>query len=173
VQPGLKFGLIAAALLSAWTLCEYGLGLHTTRLAIGYYSSWGTIVILVLALWRLLRNELYGAGRSWLPVWEGLLYGIVMSLVAAMGYYVFLFLYLNFINPDYADLRLEWQVARMRNAGQPEEAVRAMARGFRWSMGQKGLPVTLFSTYVVAALIASPVLTLWLNWRRKEPVHRG
>jgi hypothetical protein len=173
VQSGLKFGLLAAAGMSAWTLCEYGLGLHTTRLGIGYYSSWGTVVILVLALWRLLRHELHGTARTWLPVWEGLLYGVLASLVAAMGFYVFISVYLHFLNPDYADLRLEWQVARMRQAGNPEEAVRAMARGFRWSTSPVGLPVTLFITYGVAALIASPVLTLWLNWRRKEPADRG
>ncbi|MES1167713.1 MAG: DUF4199 family protein [Oleiharenicola lentus] len=167
MQSRLKYGLVAAGGMSAWTLGEYLLGFHNTRLAAGQYSSWGPVVILVLALWRMLHDELYRPGRTWLPVGEGLLYGLLTGLVAAMGYFVFLFLYLNFINPDYADLRLEWQVARMRAAGQSEAAVRAMARGFRWGMGPVGLPATVFSLCLVAALIASPLLTLRLNWRRK------
>jgi len=173
MAPGLKYGLIAAAGMSAWTLGEYALGLHTTHLAIGYYSSWGTAVILVAALWRLLHHQLYAAGRTWLLVWEGLLNGVVASLTAAVGFYIFLSLYLLFLNPDYTDLMLEWLVTSMRTAGKPEEEIRLMAHTFRWTMGPTGLPVTVFSLYLLIGVIASPVLTLWLNWRRKEPVQGG
>ncbi|MES1168905.1 MAG: hypothetical protein ABUL61_07010, partial [Oleiharenicola lentus] len=82
-------------------------------------------------------------------------------------------LYLLFLNPDYTDLMLEWLVTGMRTAGKPEEEIRLMARAFRWTMGPTGLPVTVFSLYLLIGVIASPLLTLWLNWRRKEPVHGG
>ncbi len=166
-----KYGLLAAAGMTAWMLGEYALGLHTTRLGLGHYTRWGTELIFVLCLWRLLRHQLHGAQRYWLPVWEGLLHGLLASLVAVLSFYVFLSLYLHFLNPDYADLALEWQIARMRAASIPEEEIRVMARGFRWSMSPVGLPVTLFTSYLLIGIVASPLLTLWLNWRRKEPVH--
>ena len=174
MNAGLKYGLIAAAGMSAWMLGEYVLGLHTTRLDIGHYTSWGTEIILIAVLWRLLHQLLYQPNRSWLPVWEGLLHGAIAGLVAAMGFYVFLSLYLNFLNPEYADSMLQWQVDHLRTAGTPEEEIRAMARGFRWSVSPTGLPVTVFGLYLMIAIVASPVLTLWLNWRRKEePIHAG
>jgi hypothetical protein len=174
MKPGLKYGLIAAAGMSAWMLVEYGLGLHSTRPGIGYYTSWGPAIILVAALWRLLHRLLYQPNRTWLPVWEGLLHGIFAGVVAAMGFYVFLSLYLNLINPDYADTMLEWQVGHLRVAGKREEEIRLMARSFRWSMSATGLPMTVLGVYLLIAVIASPLLTLWLNWRHKEkPVHTG
>ena len=171
MAPGLKYGLIAAAGMIAWMLGEYALGLHTTRIGLGHYTSWATEVILIVALWRLLHHRLYQAGRYWLPVWEGLLHGVFASLVAAMSFYIFLSLYLHFLNPDYPDLALEWQVAQMRTAGKPEEEIRLMARGMRWSLSPVGLPVTVFGLYLLIGVVASPLLTLWLNWRHKEPVH--
>ena len=174
MKSGLRYGLIAAAGMSVWMLAEYALGLHTTRPGIGHYTSWGTEIILIIVLWRLLHQLLYQPHRNWLPVWEGLLHGAIAGLVAAMGFYVFLSCYLNFLNPEYADFMLEWQVGHLRAAGTPEEEIRAMARGFRQSMSPTGLPVTVFSLYLLIAIIASPVLTLWLNWRHKEqPVHAG
>lgn len=171
MAPGLKYGLIAATGMSAWMLGEYALGLHTTRIGIGHYTSWGTEVILVVALWRLLHHRLYGASRYWLPVWEGLLHGIIASLVAAMGFYIFLSLYVNVLHPDFPDHYLDWSVAQMRAMGKPEVEIREVARDFRWSMSPVGLPVTVFGQYGLIGLVASPLLTLWLNWRHKEPVH--
>ncbi|MES1168600.1 MAG: DUF4199 domain-containing protein, partial [Oleiharenicola lentus] len=101
-------------------------------------------------------------------VWVGLLHGLFASLVAAMGFYVAFSLYLHFVNPNYPDLYLEWRFAQMRAAGQPEAEIGMMARTFRWSMGPKGLPLTVLGFYLLTGFVASPILTLWLNWRRKD-----
>ena len=90
-----------------------------------------------------------------------------------MGFYIFLSLYLNVINPDFSDLYLEWSVAQMRTAGKSEAQIREVARAFRWSLSPVGLPVTVFGFYLLIGFVASPLLTLWLNWRRKEPVQAG
>jgi hypothetical protein len=171
--PALKYGLLAAAGMILWLLAEYALGLHGPRIALSRFTTGATEIILILALWRLLHHLLYAANRYWLPVWQGLLHGIVASLVAAAAFYVFLRIYLHFINPDFPDVYLEWEVGRMRADHQPEEEIREMARGFRWSMGPVGLPVTLGRLYLLIGFFASPVLTLWLNWRRKETVAAG
>jgi len=174
MKPGLKYGLIAAAGMSAWMLGEYWLGLHTTRAGIGHYTSWGTEIILIIVLWRLLHQLVMQPHRRWLPVWEGLLHGAITGLVTAMGFYIFLSYYLNFLNPEYADSMLQWQVDHLRVTGTPEEQIRVMARGVRWSLSPVGLLLTVFVQYPLVAIVASPLLTLWLNWRRKEqPLHAG
>lgn len=173
MSPSLKYGLLAAGATSLWLLLAYALGLHTQHIALGHYANYGAEVILIVALWRVLHRELHAQNRYWLPVWLGLLQGMLTALVAAMGVYIFLSLYLNFINPDYPDLHLDWRVATMRANNVSEEDVRAMARAYRWSLGPVGLPVSVAGLYLLFAFIASPLLTLWLNWRRKEPCHVG
>ena len=173
MKPALKYGLIAALCMSVWMLGEYALGLHTTRVGIGYYTSFVTEVIFVVVLWRLLLQQVRQPGRYWLPVWEGLLHGTLTGLVAALGFYVFVSAYLHFINPEYPYLMLDWEVAHQRAAGTPEEEIRVMARTFLWSASPVGLPVTIIGLYLLIAVVASPLLTLWLNWRHKEPVRAG
>ena len=170
LAPGLKYGLLAAAGMSAWLLVCHGLGIYTSHLAASQYMELVGELIFVTALWRMLHHVLYSANRYWLPVWVGLLHGLFTSLVAAMGYYIAFSLYLHFVNPGYPDFYLEWRFASMRAAGQPEAHIGTMARTFRWSMGPTGLPVTIGGFYLLIGIIASPVLTLWLNWRRKEVV---
>jgi hypothetical protein len=127
----------------------------------------------MLALWRTLHQQLHAENRYWLPVWAGLLRGLLTGLVTAMGVYLYLSFYLNFLNPDYPDLHLEWQVARLRAEGVDEARVRSMARFYRWTVSPVGLPASLAAFYLLFAFIASPLLTLWLNWRRKDPGHIG
>jgi hypothetical protein len=173
VKSELKYGLLAAAATAAWLLLAWALGLHTTHIGLGHYANYGTEIILVVALWRSLREQVLEKDRYWLPVWLGLLRGMLTALVAAMGVYIFLSLYLNFLNRDYSDLYLQWHVDNLRAAGEPEEQIRATARAYRWSTGPVGLPVTIGAVYLIFAFIASPLLTLWLNWRRKEPPRVG
>lgn len=170
MAPGLKYGLIAAAGMSAWLFVAYAVGFHSTHIGVGRYFDWLTELILVLALWRLLRHQLHATNRYWLPVWEGTLHGLYASLVAAMAFYIVFSLYLNFVNPDFPDLFLEWRVAQLRAAGQSEEAIREIARTFRWSTSARGLPFTIGGSNLLVGLVASPILTLWLNWRRKEVI---
>jgi len=170
LAPGLKYGLLAAAGMTAWLLLCHGLGLYTTHIAAGRYVEWIGELIFVTALWRMLHHVLYAANHYWLPVWVGLLHGLFASLVAALGFYIAFSLYLHFINPSYPDFYLEWRFASMRAAGQSEVEIGTMARTFRWSMGPTGLPVTILGFYLVIGIVASPVITLWLNWRRKEIV---
>ncbi len=168
MSPNLKYGLLAAGGTSLWLLMAYALGLHTTHIAVGHYVNYGAEIFLILALWRSLRHELHTRGAHWLPVWRGLLRGMGTALAAAMGVYIFLTLYLTFLNPYYTLLHLDWRVSVMRAAGEPEEQVRAMAHAYQWSTGPIGLPITIAGVYLLFAVIASPVITLWLNWRRKE-----
>lgn len=164
----LAHGFCAAAASALWLLLVYALGGHTVHIGAGHYANYGTEIMLIIALWLRLHRMLHRENRYWLPVWQGLWQGLVTSFAAAMGVSLFLSLYLNSINPDYPDLYLEWRVAAMRMAGDAEESVRSMAHAYRWSTGRIGLPITVLSAYLLFGLIASPLLTLWLNWRRKD-----
>ena len=173
MKPELKYGLLAGAAMIAWTLAEYALGIHQTRFALGKYTGMGSELILLAMVWRLLCLKFAQLNRYWLPAWEGMLYGTFASFVAGMVFYIFLNLYVNFINPEWPDLYLEWQVAQMRAAGDGELAIRAFVRSVRWMMGPVGLAALTIGLYTLLGGAFSAMVTLWLNLRHKEPPHTG
>ncbi len=173
MRPELKYGLLAGAAMSGWVLLEYGLGLHTRHFGIAQYTGWMTEIILLVALHLLLRRRIARLNRYWLPVWEGVLCGTVMSLVAAIVFYVFLAIYLFIIHPAWPDRYLTWQLARYRDAGLTEERLQEFARFFRWTVSPGGLATITLLLYTVGGMLVSSVLTLWVNWRHKEPVRTG
>jgi hypothetical protein len=164
----MKYGLLAAAGMTAWLFVAHALGFHGAHIGLAQYVEWGGAVILVVSLWRMLRWHVLAPERRWLPVWLGLLHGLYTSLVAALGFYIAYSLYLRFVHPDFPDLYLEWCVAQMRSAGIPEENIRTLAREYRWSTGAIGLPFVLVAFYLLVGFFASPLLTLWLNFRREK-----
>lgn len=168
-----KYGLITAAATSAWLLLAWALGLHSRHIALGHYFNYGAEIVLALALWQSLRAHLREKNYYWLPVWRGLIHGMATAFVAAIALSTFLTIYLNVLNREYPYLHLEWIVSGMRTAGQPEEQVRAVAQAYRWSTSPFGLPLTIIGTYLIFGFIASPLITLWLNWRRKESGNVG
>ena len=173
MAAALKYGLLASLGMAAWMMAEYALGFHGSRLAIGHYTSHGVEVILVLFLWRLHHNQLYASNHYWLPLWQAVLQGMLASLIAAMGLYIFLTLYLHFLNPFFPDNYLQWLVDNWRAEGITEIVIREKTLAFRWSFGPIGRLINTFGTCLLISLVSSPLLALWLNWRRKEIVQTG
>jgi hypothetical protein len=166
----MKYGLLAGFGMSLWMLAEYFLGLQTRHLEIGAYADWGTEVILLIMVWLFLRHKMAVLTRYWYPVWEGALHGAMACLVAGLVFCTFLNFHLRFINPDWPYHYRMWRATAMRAAGESEEAVRIFSDSFDWSVTPLGLAVYSIGVYTVLGALAASVLTLWLNWRRKEPV---
>ena len=167
MRPELKYGLWAALALCSWTLLEFALGCHTTRLGLGQYTNWGTEAIFAVMLYRLMQQRLASLQRYWLPVWEAMLYGLLASLVAALVFYIFLNFYKFFLNPSWLDLQLEWKVARLRAAGTAEPEIREQLAILRLAYTPVGLAMFV-PLYALGGAAFSAVVSLWLNWRHNE-----
>ncbi len=167
MRPELIYGLWAALAMSGWSLLEFALGLHTTRLGLGRYTNWGIEVIFAVMLYRLMQQRLHSLQRYWLPVWEAMLYGLLASLTAALGFYVFLSLYKFFLNPSWLDLQLEWKVAQLRAAGTDEAVIREKLALLRQAYSPVGLALFV-PVYALGGAAFSACVSLWLNWRHQE-----
>ncbi len=170
MRPELKYGLIAGLSMSLWLLLEFLLGLHGQHIEISAYTNWGTESILIVTLWFFLRHKLTTPYRYWLPVWQGLLFGMLTGLIAGMVTYIYYSFYLQYLNPEWPDLYINWQVAQLRAEPISEEKVLVFARSFRWSVTPLGLVTHIIGLNTLLGGLVSCVLTLWLNWRNKEPV---
>jgi len=170
MSPEMKYGLLAGTGMSLWLLAEYFLGLHTRHLEIGAYADWGTEIISLVVLWFFLRHKIAVLNRYWFPVWQGILHGALASLVAGLVFCTFMNCYLHFINPDWPFYYRTWRVTVMRAAGESEASIRSFVDSFNWSVTPAGLAFYTIGLYTVLGATASSAITLWLNWRRKEPV---
>lgn len=170
MRADLKYGLIAGALMSAWMLLEHLCGLHTTYLAVGRYTGVVGDIIPVVVLYLLLKHQLTALQRYWLPLWEGMFYGLVASFVAALVFFIFLNLYKFFLNPTWIDLQLDWKVAQWRLAGTPEAEIQRQISALRVGHGPIGMALTI-PIFALAGAAVAALITLWLNWRHKEIPH--
>ena len=167
MRAELKYGLVAGLLMSAWMLVEHLCGLHTVHLGAAQYTGVVGDIIPIVMLYLLLKHQLTALQRYWLPVWEGMLYGLAASLAAALVFYIFINAYKFFLNPGWVDLQLEWRVAQLRAAGTVEPDIQRKIVSLRYAYGPVGLALTVPVFTLVGAGFAA-LLTLWLNWRHKE-----
>lgn len=109
VKPEIKFGLLAGTALIAWTIAQYMLGFHTTRLHIGYYSGYGMYAFILLALWMGLREKNADKGYK-MTFRMGIRTGLILLLIAAGTSSAFMFLYDYKINPLWVDSMINFQL---------------------------------------------------------------
>jgi len=172
MKPELKYGIVAGLAMGGWMLLEFWFGFHTTRMDARQFTGWVTDLIPTVMLYLLLKRRLESNDRYWLPAWEGMLHGLFASFVAALVFYVFLNVYQYFVNPSWVDSQLEWKVAHLRAAGATETDIRKQIVALRQANGPIGLALYI-PAYTLLGGCVSALITLWLNWRHKEPVHAG
>jgi hypothetical protein len=99
MRRALVFGLLAAGGVAAWTLVEFALGFHTTRLEVGRYTGFVGLLFPVLAVVLALRSARRARGS--LGFGQGLLEGLAVTAMFAVLGGVFLWLYYAVVNPGF------------------------------------------------------------------------
>ena len=99
MRRALGFGLLAAGGAAAWTLIEYALGFHTTRLDVGRYTGFFGLVFPVVAIVLALRAA--RRARGGLSFMQGVGEGLAVTGVFAVLGVVFLWLYYAVVNPGF------------------------------------------------------------------------
>jgi len=160
------YGLATGAGMCLWTLLEFALGLHSTRIDIGAYSGYFATLVPFVALWLLLRKTQEEFGPLF-DLRRGLAAGIVCAFVGAVVLYIFLVAYNLYINPAWLDYFLKWKVEQMRAAHLAETEIRRTITIYRNANTPIGLLVSsLLGTTLLGALMAC-FLTIWLRWRTR------
>ena len=167
IRPELKYGLVAGGGVSLWFYTEYLLGLHTTRLALGEYSGRFSSLVLLIALWLLLKMKREAFGPLF-TLRSGLWSGLFTAFVAATVIYIFLALYGQFINPGWLDHALAWKVEQLRAAKVPETEIREQITFYRQTNTARGLLYSTLISWTLQGGFMALLLTLWLNWRGQK-----
>ena len=121
MKPWIKYGIGFGLATATWTLVEYALGFHTTRIAEGQFTSY---LALVLPLTFVVLGGL--AERRVRPTATVGRYIAVALLVMLVGDAIttpFLWAYHHFILPDWLDRVLAFEREKMLLAGMPANVV--------------------------------------------------
>ena len=140
-QRALMFGLLAAGGAAAWTLIEYALGFHTTRLDVGRYTGFVGLVFPIVAIVLALRAA--RRARGGLSFAQGLVEGLAVTAVFAVLGTVFLWLYYKGVNPGF--------FADMARRGEPVTLAGQLAVA-----AVSSLVMGLLISAVAAALLRRP-----------------
>jgi len=160
MRPELKYGLLAGAGLCVWMAGEYLLGLHTTRVALGEYSGYFSVMIPLGLLYLLLQRTQAANPAEPLGLGRGLATGLYASFIAAVIVYVFLVAYSRFFNPGWLDYTLDWKVAQWRARNISEIEIRQNITFYR----QTHSPAGLIGTIVVGLTLMGGLCSLGLTF---------
>lgn len=114
IKPEIKFGIVAALALIAWTSVQFILGFHTDKFELNYISSWGILLILVVAIYPAIKEKQLDAGKKF-SVRLGLRTGLILMLIASTIASSFMFIYDYKINPLWVDKMIDWQISTDKN----------------------------------------------------------
>lgn len=163
MRDAIRLGLLAGLGLSSWTFLEFLLGLHGTYYSIGLYTGLFGVVLLLLCIWLLIRR-FHRAGQ--LDFEAGLTGGLVLSVIAAAVYGLFLWLYNDVIHPEWAASSLEQQVQRMKADGLDAEEVKTYVKNAKQMAEQSFLTfIYNFISLSIMGTAASAAFTL--IWQRR------
>ena len=145
----LKYGLVLAVASFAWICLEYAVGLHGKYIEYHPKVSMLFAVIPIVIMWKALvhrRDVLQGGTVSW---GQGLASGMVISLVAAVFGAPSIWVFLNFVNPNFFPAMIECAV----KVGQ---ATQAEAEAY-FTFKSYAIQATFFP--LAAGLVTAVILT--------------
>ena len=167
IRPEFKYGLIAGGGVALWFFCEYLLGLHTTRLALGEYTGRFSSLVLLFAILALLKKQQAAYGPLF-TLRRGLWSGLFTALIAATVIYIFMAFYGQFINPGWLEHSLKWQVDQLRAANVPESKIREQITFYRDTNSAGGLLYSTLTNWTLQGGMMALLLSFWLIWRGQK-----
>lgn len=118
----IRYGMMSGAGLCCWILVEFFLGFHTSILEIGQYSGYFSFLIPVVVIYVALKDQQRRFHGS-LPIKVGINTGFQIAILSAFIYSLFLFLYNNYINPNWIDAMIDWQRRNLILSGATDDEI--------------------------------------------------
>ena len=122
MNPEYRYGLLCGVGMSIWVLIEFALGFHTTSLEIGQYSGYASVFIPIVVIYVALKEQ-QTALNVVLPLKAGINTGFQIAIISAAIFTLFLFLYNNYINPEWIDAMVQWQRKKLILSGATDDEI--------------------------------------------------
>ena len=155
MQPWMKLGLALGVAMCIWTMAEYLLGFHTTRIAWGQVSSYVALVMplaFIVAAGRAQRRRAPETG-----VGGYLATAVLVMLVSYCVLIPFQLAYHHYINPQWLERLLAYQREKLVLAGTAPDQIDTKLRAFAAASSDRAQVIGgLIGSVVVGLLIGLP-----------------
>jgi phosphoribulokinase len=121
----IKYGVITGLSVCCWVMIEYMLGFHTTEMEIGSYTNFVALIIPVVTLYLGIKEKRDSSPKGEITISKGVYTGVVISLISALITTIFMFLYYNYINPNFISIGIAFQKQKLIERGKSEAQIAA------------------------------------------------
>jgi|GEM_PF-1278821 len=173
----IKFGIISGLSIILYTLLEYFLGFHSTRVAVAEYADYLAFLIPIAPLFFAMNHKRKSAPEGQIPFGRNVMTGLTIAVISTVIATIFIIFYLKRINPEFSDARIAFESNKLFAEGIPEEIVIQKVNGLRlqYSFGAQiivtffgQLIFSTFYTLVLSSFLTQNTLaTLLLNRSKK------
>lgn len=167
IRLELRYAIFIGVGISIWVLFEYLLGFHTTRLEIGQYSGYLSVIIPILGLYLGLRKKRDVELKGEMSYLTALKSGVIISIIASLIIGIFFYFYTSFIHPSWIKQGLEFERKRMIEKRIPKKDIEKNVEQLKaFYSPQMQFTGTFIGTAIYAVLLTS-IISLVV--RRKKP----
>lgn len=108
LKPEIRFGILCAFCMIAWTLIQYSAGFHTKYFYWGQYTGYVSYVFIFYFLYRGLKEKMRDKPEAF-TIRRGMREGIIQLMITASISSIFMFLYDYKINPLWVEEMISFQ----------------------------------------------------------------
>ncbi len=123
MKTEIKYSLVSAAALIIWVATEHLLGFNTTRMEMEQYTQPLIAIIVLVILFFGIREKRDKALNGRLTVIQGLKTAFFISLFYAILQGAWFALYSNVINPEYAELSMQFKTNQLIAEGKTPQQI--------------------------------------------------
>ncbi len=167
MKPHIKYGLIGAGILAAWSLVGFVMGNETQDKlkTIGYIVTFAVVIFCL----RAAINDKKYFHNGFLSFKKAFGTAMLTSLVLWLVYAVFIFFYFQFINPEMISFMMDKAAEELQNRGgmtdeQMEMALKMQAKFMTPVM----MSVWMFAWMMVVSVIVSLIMAAIMKKENPE-----
>lgn len=166
LQLEIKYGIIIGMAISCWILLEFLLGFHTSRMEFGAYSGYFAIIIPLIGYYKALKAKKKSEAKNFFTIGRGLKSGFTISIIVASVLTVFLYLYTQYLNPNWNELSLNLLAEQMKQSGSTPAEINEIIGAYREILTPRNQAMLQFLGIVIEGLIISLIMAVVI--RRKS-----
>lgn len=154
------YGFLITLATVIWTMTLFMLGYHSENIAMGQKLGWLGIIISVVGIALGMREYRNEVGQGVMSYGRGLGTGMLITLWSTLFSSIFNVVYFKFINPNFSEMMLQFQLAEMEAKGIPAaniDQAEGMIRMFTSApmMTIFGTLAMVFGGFVVSLVLAA------------------
>lgn len=155
MKTELKWALITALGVAAWILVEFFLGFHSEMMEIGKFTGYFAVIIPLLTYYYGLkekRDKDLGGKISFAKAFGS---GLLISFIASILLLIFMFIYVEFINPGWFEAGMIYEMNKLEEAGYSTQEIIMQIEDLSYLYSTPTqLLVTFFGTLIQGFLIS-------------------